>query len=70
MPAGVHLKTAKTFRPDPDVYERAQEALKATPGKNSNMNAYINAFLLWLVHDTDELPPRPPAPRGHIPRSS
>jgi hypothetical protein len=57
MPAGVHLRTARTFRPDPDVYERAKEAVKAV---DSDMNTHINAFLLWLVHDTDELPERPP----------
>ena len=69
MPAGVHLKTARTFRPDPDVYERAREALKAMPDKDTNMNAYINAFLLWLVHDTDELPKRPPKRAAESPRS-
>ena len=57
MPAGVHLKRARTYRPDPDVYERAQAAVKRV---DSDMNTYINAFLAWLVHDTDELPVRPP----------
>lgn len=57
MPAGIHLKRARTFRPDPDVYEKAKAAVA---GVDSDMNAYINAFLLWLIHETDELPPRPP----------
>lgn len=57
MPAGVHRRNARTYRPDPDVYERAQEAVASM---DSDMNAYINAFLEWLVHDTDELPERPP----------
>jgi hypothetical protein len=59
MPAGVHLKPARTYRPDPDVYQRAKTAVEAM-GKGASMNAYINAFLEWLVHDTDELPKRPP----------
>jgi hypothetical protein len=37
-------------------------AVEAMPGKDATMNAYINAFLKWLVHDTDELPERPPKP--------
>lgn len=61
MPAGVHLKRARTYRPDPDVYDRAKAAVEGMgDGKDATMNAYINAFLKWLVHDTDELPPRPP----------
>jgi hypothetical protein len=43
------------------VYERAKAAVEAMgDGKEATMTAYINAFLRWLVHDTDELPPRPP----------
>lgn len=57
MPAGIHLKRARTFRPDPDVYEKAKAAVAEV---DSDMNAYINAFLLWLIHETDELPARPP----------
>lgn len=57
MPAGIHLKKARTFRPDPELYERAMEAVK---GVDSTMNDHVNGFLLWLVHDTDELPARPP----------
>jgi hypothetical protein len=61
MPAGVHLKRARTYRPDPDVYERAREAVKAV---DSTMNDHINDFLKWLVHETDELPKRPPKSAG------
>jgi hypothetical protein len=57
MPAGIHLKRARTYRPDPDVYEKAKAAVAEV---DSDMNAYINAFLLWLIHETDELPARPP----------
>ncbi|WP_432137628.1 hypothetical protein [Streptomyces sp. bgisy154] len=65
MPAGVHLKRARTYRPDPDVYDRARAAVEAMgDGKDATMNAYINAFLKWLVHDTDELPQRPPKQEG------
>jgi hypothetical protein len=56
MPAGIHLKTARTFRPDPELYERAMAAVKEM---DSTMNDHINGFLLWLVNDTDELPARP-----------
>jgi hypothetical protein len=59
MPAGIHLKRARTYRPDPELYERAQDAVKAV---DSTMNDHINAFLRWLVRDTDELPERPAKP--------
>lgn len=57
MPAGIHLKRARTYRPEPDVYEKAKAAVAEV---DSDMNAHINAFLLWLIHETDELPARPP----------
>lgn len=57
MPAGIHLRKARTFRPDPDVYERAKAAVDEV---DSDMNKHLNGFLSWLVRDTDELPPRPP----------
>ncbi|MER5678662.1 hypothetical protein ACN6LF_001825 [[Kitasatospora] papulosa] len=57
MPAGIHLRKARTYRPDPDVYERAKSAVEEV---DSDMNKHLNGFLLWLVHDTDELPARPP----------
>ncbi|MFZ4150489.1 hypothetical protein [Streptomyces pseudogriseolus] len=60
MPAGVHLKTARTFRPDsPELYEKAKEAVSEV---GSTMNEHINAFLRWLTHETDELPERPTKP--------
>jgi hypothetical protein len=59
MPAGIHLKRARTYRPDPELYERAQAAVKQV---DSTMNEHINAFLRWLVRDTDELPDRPAKP--------
>lgn len=58
MPAGIHLKRARTYRPDPELYERAKAAVAEV---DSDMNSHINAFLRWLVHETDELPPRPAA---------
>jgi hypothetical protein len=58
MPAGIHLKRARTYRPDPDLYERAKAAVAEV---DSTMNDHICDFLRWLTHDTDELPPRPPA---------
>ncbi|WP_202235268.1 hypothetical protein [Actinacidiphila reveromycinica] len=60
MPAGVHKKTAKTYRPDTtELYERAKTAVAEV---GSDMNAHINAFLRWLTHETDELPARPAKP--------
>jgi hypothetical protein len=59
MPAGVHLKPARTFRPDSlELYERAKDAVADV---DSTLNAHINAFLRWLVGETDELPERPTA---------
>ncbi|ONK09469.1 hypothetical protein STBA_01690 [Streptomyces sp. MP131-18] len=56
MPAGVHLKPARTYRPDPDLHARAKLAVAEV---GSDMNSHINGFLVWLVGDSDELPPRP-----------
>ena len=56
MPHGVHLKPARTFRPDPDLYERAKLAVAAV---DSDMNTHISGFLTWLVGDVDHLPLRP-----------
>ncbi|MFF0777067.1 hypothetical protein [Streptomyces sp. NPDC003720] len=59
MPAGVHLKPARTFRPDSvELYEQAKDAVAQV---DSTLNAHINAFLRWLVGETDELPERPAA---------
>jgi hypothetical protein len=57
MPAGIHLKPARTFRPDSaELYDRAKAAVGEV---GSTMNEHINAFLRWLTHETDELPERP-----------
>lgn len=57
MPAGIHLKPARTYRPDSiELHERAKVAVAEV---DSNLNLHINAFLRWLVGETDELPPRP-----------
>lgn len=56
MPSS-HKHPAKAFRPEPDLYSRAKHAVAAV---GSDMNAHIVGFLRWLVHDTDELPTRPP----------
>lgn len=59
MPAGIHLKTARTFRPDsPELYDAAKDAVREV---GSTMNDHINGFLRWLTHETDDLPARPPA---------
>lgn len=57
MPAGIHLKRARTYRPDPELYEQAKDAVREV---DSTMNEHINAFLRWLIRETEELPPRPP----------
>lgn len=57
MPAGIHLKRARTYRPEPELYEQAKAAVSEV---GSDMNSHINAFLRWLVRETDELPERPP----------
>ena len=56
MPHGVHKLTARTYRPDPELYARAQAGVASL---GSDMNSHICAYLKWLVHDTDELPARP-----------
>ncbi len=58
MPS-VHKNPAKTFRPDPDLYERAKGAVAEV---GSDMNGHLVAFLRWLTHETDELPKRPDRP--------
>ncbi|MFQ6397667.1 hypothetical protein ACLMAJ_30015 [Nocardia sp. KC 131] len=47
-----------TVRPDPDLHERAKAVVAQV---DSNLNAYVVAFLRWLVHDMDDLPQRPTA---------
>ncbi|MGK8559548.1 hypothetical protein [Nocardia gipuzkoensis] len=53
-----HRFPVMTVRPDPDLHQRAKAAVALV---DSNLNAHVVAFLRWLVHDTDDLPPRPPA---------
>lgn len=55
MPS-VHKHPAKTFRPEPALYARAQAAVAEV---GSDMNRHLVDFLRWLTHETDELPPRP-----------
>lgn len=66
MPAGIHLKPARTFRPDStELYEQAKAAVAEV---DSTMNEHINAFLRWLIGETDELPARP-SPRDGVSRN-
>lgn len=58
MPHGEHRIQARTFRPDPTLYAKAQKAVKAVDDK-ATMNDYLVSFLRWLTHETDELPERP-----------
>lgn len=51
-----HLNPARVYRPDVELYERAQAAVAAV---DSNMNAHIIEFLRWVAGDTDNLPARP-----------
>jgi hypothetical protein len=51
-----HRNPAAVYRPDPDLYERAQAAVTEV---GSDMNAHVIGFLRWLVGDTNDLPVRP-----------
>lgn len=53
---GKHANPARVYRPDPELYQRAQLAAQKV---GSNMNAHVVEFLKWLAGDTDELPSRP-----------
>jgi hypothetical protein len=64
MPS-VHRHRAKTFRPEPELYARAQAAVAEL---GTDMNGYLVECLRWLTHETDELPPRPPAVTPPPPR--
>jgi hypothetical protein len=59
MPS-VHRHPAKTFRPEPELYARAQTAVAEV---GSDMNGHLIAFLRWLTHETDALPSRPEKPK-------
>ncbi|WP_228805865.1 hypothetical protein, partial [Nocardia higoensis] len=57
-----HQYPARVYRPDPELYRRAQDAVQQV---GSNMNAHVIEFLHWLAGDTDVLPMRPnPAQDG------
>ncbi|MGA4786744.1 hypothetical protein [Nocardia sp. AB354] len=53
-----HRNPVMTVRPDRDLHLRAKAAVAEV---DSNLNAHVIAFLRWLVHETDDLPQRPPA---------
>jgi hypothetical protein len=55
MPS-VHRYPAKAFRPEPELYARAQAAVAEV---GSDMTAHLTEFFRWLTHETDELPARP-----------
>ncbi|MDZ7917741.1 MAG: hypothetical protein U5O16_39005 [Rhodococcus sp. (in: high G+C Gram-positive bacteria)] len=54
-----HRYPAAVYRTDPRLRKRAQIAVHEV---DSDLNSHIVAFLRWLVHDTDALPPRPSEP--------
>lgn len=51
-----HRYPAITPRPDPELKQRAQQAVAEM---GTNLNAYVIACLRYLVGDTDEVPQRP-----------
>lgn len=51
-----HRFPAATFRPEPELYERAKTAVADV---GSDINSHVIEFLRWVVGDTDQLPPRP-----------
>ncbi|MGY4103909.1 hypothetical protein ACW2Q0_30780 [Nocardia sp. R16R-3T] len=55
-----HQHPARVYRPDPDLYRRAQDAVQQV---GSNMNAHVIEFLRWLAGDTDAFPSRPNSAR-------
>ncbi len=57
-----HRFPAAIYRADPQLQRRVKMAVSQL---DSDVNSHIVAFLRWLVHDTEELPPRPakPVPR-------
>lgn len=62
-----HRHKRATWRPDPERYERAKQAVA---GIGSNMHDHLDGFLRWINHETDELPERPPAPVEKPPERS
>ncbi len=57
--ANAHLNPAITPRPPAELRDRAKVAAAMV---DSNVSALVVDFLRWLVHDHDELPPRPARP--------
>ncbi|MER7174601.1 hypothetical protein [Streptomyces mesophilus] len=49
----------QTVRVEKELWDKAGEMIGSR-----NRGQYIRDFLRWLTHDTDELPPRPPAPKS------
>lgn len=58
MPSQSHSNKTVTIRPDRELHQKVKAALA---GIDSNVNAHVVKFFEWLVHETDELPERPPA---------
>ncbi|ONM47539.1 hypothetical protein [Nocardia donostiensis] len=54
-----HRYPAAIYRADPELRQRVRLAVEQV---DSNVNSHIVAFFRWLVHDTDEFPPRPSEP--------
>lgn len=54
-----HLHKAITPRLPGDLRDRGKEAAKRA---GTSLAAAVVAFVRWYVHDTDELPERPPRP--------
>jgi hypothetical protein len=54
-----HRFPAAIYRVDPQLQRRVKLAVSQV---DSDVNSHIVAFLRWLVHDTEELPPRPAKP--------
>lgn len=54
-----HRYPSAIYRAEPTLRDRAKTAVHQV---DSDLNSHIVAFLRWLVHDTDALPPRPAQP--------
>jgi hypothetical protein len=60
MPSA-HKHPVKNFRPPPELYERAKEAVAEV---GTDMNAYLISCLRWVTGETDEPPMRPDGKPG------
>lgn len=56
-----HRYPAATFRPEPELYERAKTAVAEV---GTDINAYVIECLRYVVGDTDQFPARPAAAGG------